>query len=154
MPSSGPTIAVAVPTSEPASGGAVPPASSATSPTPPSRSPSSTTVFEVINVLSSYTQNHERLKVLRVSLSVIRFLSILNFVYTILGLTFLLLALCRDWTPQFDEYQRNEFFRIGKKNPVPIIMLKEHVMHEIMPDFGRFFCSFRAFSFCFLSAQF
>jgi len=67
----------------------------------------------VINVLSSYTTNHERLKVLRVSLSVIRFLSILNFVYTILGGTFLLLALCKEWTPQVNDMQRQQFFKIG-----------------------------------------
>lgn len=71
------------------------------------------TVTEVIYVLTSFRQNHERLKLYRVSLSVIRFLSILNFVYTILGITFLMLALCSDWTPEFGDHQRAQFFRIG-----------------------------------------
>ncbi len=74
--------------------------------------------FEMIHVLASFRQNHERLKLFRVSLSVIRFLSILNFVYTVLGVTFLVLALCTDWTPEFSGYQRTQFFRIGEAKSV------------------------------------
>ena len=71
-------------------------------------------VTEVFYVLTAFRQNHERFKLYRVSLSVIRFLSILNFIYTILGVTFLMLALCSDWTPEFEDHQRAQFFRIGK----------------------------------------
>ncbi len=76
--------------------------------------PDRCSMLEVVNVLASFRENHERLKLYRVSLSVIRFLSILNFVYTVLGVTFLMLALCTEWTPEFNDYQRNQFFRIGE----------------------------------------
>ena len=71
-------------------------------------------VLDVLHVLTDFRQNHERLKLYRVSLSVIRFLSVLNFVYTVLGVTFLLLALCTEWTPEFDDRQRAQFFKIGE----------------------------------------
>ena len=77
--------------------------------------PNSYNVLDVLHVLTDFRQNHERLKLYRVSLSVIRFLSVLNFVYTVLGVTFLLLALCTEWTPEFDDKQRAQFFKIGER---------------------------------------
>lgn len=71
------------------------------------------TIIEVISVLTSFRQNHERLKLYRVSLSVIRFLSILNFVYTLLGVTLLMLAMSSDLSQDFSNAQRDQFFRIG-----------------------------------------
>ncbi|TRY67079.1 hypothetical protein TCAL_05965 [Tigriopus californicus] len=71
------------------------------------------TITEVITVLTSFRQNHERLKLYRVSLSVIRFLSILNFVYTLLGVTLLMLAMSSDLSQDFTDAQRDQFFRIG-----------------------------------------
>jgi hypothetical protein len=81
--------------------------SSSSSSSPPSA------MFEVVHVLTSFHRNHERMKMLRVSLSVIRFLSILNLVYTLLGITLLVMALCTNLAPEFDDNQRTQFYKIG-----------------------------------------
>jgi len=70
-------------------------------------------MFEVVSVLTSFHRNHARIKMLRVSISVIRFLSILNLVYTLLGITLLVMALCTNLAPEFNYEQRNQFYKIG-----------------------------------------
>lgn len=70
-------------------------------------------MLEVVSVLTSFHRNHHRNKMLRVSISVIRFLSVLNLVYTLLGITLLVMALCTNLAPEFNEHQRNQFYKIG-----------------------------------------
>ena len=43
-----------------------------------------------------------------------RFLSVLNLVYTLLGITLLVMALCTNLAPEFNEHQRNQFYKIGE----------------------------------------
>ena len=106
------------------------------------QSPSSSrfTIVEVIDVLTSFRRDHARLKHYRVSLSVIRFLSILNFVYTILGVTFLVLALCSDWTPEFNDAQRSQFYKIGTINRA-LVYTSGLLVHRLIspPGPSRFF---------------
>lgn len=92
-----------------------------TSPSPPStpREPSRLPVLEVLGVIATFRQNVERFKLYRASLSVIRFLLVLNLTYTVLGVAFLIMAFAKDLTPEFSNDQRSQFGRIGKQDFAP-----------------------------------
>ena len=49
----------------------------------------------------------------RASVSVVRFLSILNLTYTLVGAAFLILAFCPQWTTDFNDQQRFQFMKLG-----------------------------------------
>jgi hypothetical protein len=71
-------------------------------------------MWEVLGVVTSFRQNVERLKLYRASVSVVRFLSILNLTYTMVGAAFLVLAFCPQWTTDFSDQQRFQFMKLGK----------------------------------------
>jgi hypothetical protein len=70
-------------------------------------------MWEVLGVVTSFRQNVERLKLYRASVSVIRFLSVLNLTYTLVGAAFLILAFCPQWTTDFTDQQRFQFMKLG-----------------------------------------
>ena len=70
-------------------------------------------MWEVLGVVTSFRQNVERLKLYRASVSVVRFLSILNLTYTLVGAAFLILAFCPQWTTDFNDQQRFQFMKLG-----------------------------------------
>ncbi len=70
-------------------------------------------MWEVLGVVTSFRQNVERLKLYRASVSVVRFLSILNLTYTLVGAAFLILAFCPQWTTDFSDQQRFQFMKLG-----------------------------------------
>merc|ERR1711997_632190 len=50
-------------------------------------------VWEVLGIVSTFRQNVERMKLYRATLSVVRFMAVLNFIYTVVGTAFLVIGL-------------------------------------------------------------
>lgn len=71
-------------------------------------------INEVLSIVLSFRNGVERYKMYRASLGLLRFLFILNLSYTVLGFTFLFLAMCDyDFAPKFTEFQRAQFWKLG-----------------------------------------
>ena len=73
-------------------------------------------IWEVLGIVSTFRQNVERLKLYKATLSVIRFMAVLNFIYTVVGTAFLIIGL-------FDNVheamgitrgQSGQFLKLGK----------------------------------------
>merc|ERR1711976_1034870 len=50
-------------------------------------------VWEVLGIVSTFRQNVERMKLYRATLSVVRFMAVLNFIYTVVGTAFFVIGL-------------------------------------------------------------
>lgn len=82
----------------------------------PSSAEPSRAFIEVLGMLAEFRHNHERLKLYRVSMSVIRFLSVLNVFYTILGLGAITIGsfgLTDAWISDISDRQREQFYNVG-----------------------------------------
>jgi len=72
-------------------------------------------IWEVLGIVSTFRQNVERLKLYRATLSVVRFMAVLNFIYTVVGSAFLIIGL----SPQvYDAMEINnaqsaQFLKLG-----------------------------------------
>ena len=73
-------------------------------------------IWEVLGIVSTFRQNVERLKLYKATLSVIRFMAVLNFIYTVVGSAFLIIGLYEKVHDALDINQRQaqQFLRLGK----------------------------------------
>lgn len=73
-------------------------------------------IWEVLGIVSTFRQNVERMKLYKATLSVVRFMAVLNFIYTVVGCAFLIIGL----TPQVYQAmeikpnQSAQFLKLGK----------------------------------------
>ena len=74
-------------------------------------------VWEVLGIVSTFRQNVERMKLYRATLSVIRFMAVLNFIYTVVGSAFLIIGLSPKVyeAMEIGEPQSAQFLRFGKQ---------------------------------------
>lgn len=72
-------------------------------------------IWEVLGIVTTFRQNVERLKLYKASCSVVRFMSIINFIYTVLGAAMLIIGLFPNMTKTLDisEFQRMQFLKFG-----------------------------------------
>ena len=96
-------------------------------------------IWEVLGIVSTFRQNVERLKLYKATLSVIRFMAVLNFIYTVVGTAFLIIGLFENVheamgiTPG----QSGQFLKLGKFLKIlhcsfcPITMLQKHSKCEV-----------------------
>merc|ERR1711997_858554 len=72
-------------------------------------------IWEVLGIVSTFRQNVERLKLYKATLSVIRFMAVLNFIYTVVGSAFLIIGLYEKVHDALDINQRQaqQFLRLG-----------------------------------------
>ena len=73
-------------------------------------------IWEILGIVSTFRLNVERLKLYKATLSVVRFMAVLNFIYTVVGSAFLIIGLspkvygALEITPG----QSAQFRRLGK----------------------------------------
>ena len=74
-------------------------------------------VWEVLGIVSTFRQNVERMKLYRATLSVIRFMAVLNFIYTVVGSAFLIIGLSPKVyeAMEIGEPQSAQFLRFGEQ---------------------------------------
>lgn len=72
-------------------------------------------IWEVLGIVSTFRQNVERLKLYRATLSVIRFMAVLNFIYTVVGTAFLIIGLFDSVHEAMgiDSRQSGQFLKLG-----------------------------------------
>jgi len=72
-------------------------------------------IWEVLGIVSTFRQNVERLKLYKATLSVIRFMAVLNFIYTVVGSAFLIIGLYEKVHDALDinKRQAEQFLRLG-----------------------------------------
>jgi len=72
-------------------------------------------IWEVLGIVSTFRQNVERLKLYKATLSVIRFMSVLNFIYTVVGTAFLIIGLFPKVHDALDitKGQSEQFLKLG-----------------------------------------
>ena len=81
-------------------------------------------IWEVLGIVSTFRQNVERLKLYKATLSVIRFMAVLNFIYTVVGTAFLIIGLFENVHEAMGitRGQSGQFLKLGKFNlVVPIV---------------------------------
>jgi hypothetical protein len=73
-------------------------------------------IWEVLGIVSTFRQNVERLKLYRATLSVVRFMAVLNFIYTVVGSAFLIIGLSPSVYEAMDinNSQSAQFLKLGK----------------------------------------
>ena len=73
-------------------------------------------IWEVLGIVSTFRQNVERLKLYKATLSVIRFMSVLNFIYTVVGTAFLIIGLFPKVHDALDitKGQSEQFLKLGE----------------------------------------
>ena len=73
-------------------------------------------IWEVLGIVSTFRQNVERLKLYRATLSVVRFMAVLNFIYTVVGSAFLIIGLSPKVyeAMEINNNQSAQFLRLGK----------------------------------------
>ena len=81
----------------------------------------SVSAWEVLGAVSTFRHNLDRLRWYKSSISTIKFLSILNITYTVVGIVFLMLSIMPAFDMKFTELQRDNFFILGN---VKIIVSK------------------------------
>jgi len=72
-------------------------------------------IWEVLGIVSTFRQNVERLKLYRATLSVVRFMAVLNFIYTVVGSAFLIIGLSPKVyeAMEINNNQSAQFLRLG-----------------------------------------
>merc|ERR1711935_361123 len=72
-------------------------------------------IWEVLGIVSTFRQNVERLKLYRATLSVVRFMAVLNFIYTVVGSAFLIIGLSPSVYEAMDinNSQSAQFLKLG-----------------------------------------
>lgn len=73
-------------------------------------------IWEVLGIVSTFRQNVERMKLYKATLSVVRFMAVLNFIYTVVGSAFLLIGLSPKvyQAMELSSNQSTQFLRLGK----------------------------------------
>jgi len=80
----------------------------------PSRQrPLGLSAWEILGAVSAFKYNVDRMRFYRSSISTIKFLSILNITYTVVGVVFLFLSMFPTTDMNFTYYQKQHFFRLG-----------------------------------------
>ena len=81
----------------------------------PSRQrPLGLSAWEILGAVSAFKYNVDRMRFYRSSISTIKFLSILNITYTVVGVVFLFLSMFPTTDMNFTYYQKQHFFRLGE----------------------------------------
>ena len=81
----------------------------------PSRQrPMGLSAWEILGAVSAFKYNVDRMRFYRSSISTIKFLSILNITYTVVGVVFLFLSMFPTTDMNFTYYQKQHFFRLGE----------------------------------------
>ena len=80
----------------------------------PRQRPLSLSAWEVLGAVSAFKYNVDRMRFYKSSISTIKFLSILNITYTVVGVVFLFLSMFPTTDMNFNHYQKQHFFRLGK----------------------------------------
>ena len=70
--------------------------------------------WEILGAVSAFKYNVDRMRFYKSSISTIKFLSILNITYTVVGVVFLFLSMFPTADMNFTVYQKEHFFRLGK----------------------------------------
>ncbi len=70
--------------------------------------------WEILGAVSAFKYNVDRMRFYKSSISTIKFLSILNITYTVVGVVFLFLSMFPTTDMNFTYYQKQHFFRLGK----------------------------------------
>ena len=70
--------------------------------------------WEVLGAVSAFKYNVDRMRFYKSAISTIKFLSILNITYTVVGVVFLFLSMFPTTDMNFNYYQKQHFFRLGK----------------------------------------
>merc|ERR1711983_66812 len=72
-------------------------------------------VWEVLGIVSTFRQNVERMKLYRATLSVVRFMAVLNFIYTVVGSAFLIIGLSPSVyeAMEINNKQSAQFLKLG-----------------------------------------
>jgi len=72
-------------------------------------------IWEVLGIVSTFRQNVERLKLYRATLSVVRFMAVLNFIYTVVGSAFLIIGLSPSVyeAMEINNKQSAQFLKLG-----------------------------------------
>ena len=85
-------------------------------------------IWEVLGIVSTFRQNVERLKLYKATLSVIRFMAVLNFIYTVVGTAFLIIGLIPHVHRALgiNEIQSQQFLKLGK------FLLKNVQSHRLL----------------------
>ena len=78
--------------------------------------------WEVLGAVSTFKYNVDRMRFYKSSISTIKFLSILNITYTVVGVVFLFLSMFPTTDMNFNYYQKQHFFRLGKNNKGNLIV--------------------------------
>ena len=73
-------------------------------------------IWEVLGIVSTFRQNVERLKLYKATLSVVRFMAVLNFIYTVVGTAFLVIGLFPKIYQALDisAHASPQFLKLGK----------------------------------------
>lgn len=73
-------------------------------------------IWEVLGIVSTFRQNVERLKLYKATLQVIRFMAVLNFIYSVVGTAFLVIGLFPRVSDalEISQLQSAQFLRLGK----------------------------------------
>jgi len=79
----------------------------------PRQRPLSLSAWEVLGAVSAFKYNVDRMRFYKSSISTIKFLSILNITYTVVGVVFLFLSMFPTTDMNFNHYQKQHFFRLG-----------------------------------------
>lgn len=69
--------------------------------------------WEILGAVSAFKYNVDRMRFYKSSISTIKFLSILNITYTVVGVVFLFLSMFPTADMNFTVYQKEHFFRLG-----------------------------------------
>jgi len=69
--------------------------------------------WEILGAVSAFKYNVDRMRFYKSSISTIKFLSILNITYTVVGVVFLFLSMFPTADMNFTVYQKAHFFRLG-----------------------------------------
>ena len=98
----------------------------------PSRQrPMGISAWEILGAVSAFKYNVDRMRFYRSSISTIKFLSILNITYTVVGVVFLFLSMFPTTDMNFTYYQKQHFFRLGKKLSVVFLQTKLNLNYSI-----------------------
>ena len=92
----------------------------------PRQRPLSLSAWEVLGAVSAFKYNVDRMRFYKSSISTIKFLSILNITYTVVGVVFLFLSMFPTTDMNFNHYQKQHFFRLGKPHSNQMIANYQH----------------------------
>jgi len=79
----------------------------------PRQRPVGLSAWEILGAVSAFKYNVDRMRFYKSSISTIKFLSILNITYTVVGVVFLFLSMFPTTDLNFNYYQKQHFFRLG-----------------------------------------